>query len=155
MLLNWIAAVGGIAATVGTWMGPVRSRWNLHAERLRAEPQRRAAELHKQRFCEVWSWAHSQPPGPEQARAWRWYDWWIGDPPGGSPGTHAADTEDAYRQYVDWLEVCYGKDSRWSPRRDWPRLPDGEPPLSWLDLQNGDQAAAAAAAADTDRADPG
>lgn len=30
--LEWIAAIGGVLATVGAWIGPLRARWNLRAE---------------------------------------------------------------------------------------------------------------------------
>lgn len=35
--LEWIAAIGGVLATIGAWMGPVRARWNLRVEQLRTE----------------------------------------------------------------------------------------------------------------------
>jgi hypothetical protein len=47
--LAWIAAVGGVAATAGAWLGPVRARWQLRAERLGTDRARWENELHRRR----------------------------------------------------------------------------------------------------------
>lgn len=76
--LTWIAAVGGVAATVGAWLGPVRTRWQWRAEHARTDEARRDNELHRRRFAEVWNWQRNQPEGPERIDAARWYGEWTG-----------------------------------------------------------------------------
>jgi hypothetical protein len=77
--LEWIAAIGGVLATVGVWLGPVRARWDLRAEELRTSRARRENELHRQRFASVWEWQWNHPPvGPARVAAARWYSEWTG-----------------------------------------------------------------------------
>jgi hypothetical protein len=114
--LAWIAAVGGVAATIGTWLGPVRARWKVHAEQLRTDIARRENGLHRQRFTEVWNWQHGQPDGEARLQAARWYAEWTGaarprrgglnDGPQ-SPGLHSADADGAYDRYVEFLGAVY------------------------------------------------
>lgn len=114
--LAWVAAVGGVLATIGTWTGPPRARWHLHAETIRNSQDRRENELHRMRFAEVWNWQNSQPQGPEHVRSARWYGEWTRrdapycgglDPGSLTPGLHSADADDAYDAYIDDLAARY------------------------------------------------
>lgn len=131
--LQWISAVAAVIAAIGglgIW-ATLRTRWKLRVEQTRTDRARQENQLHRQRFQEVWTWAHNQPDGPDRARTWRWYAWWIGDPPGVTPGTHSSDADEAYNGYVGWLAAACYQEPR--AQREWPRLPAGEPPLAWLD----------------------
>ena len=115
--LTWIAAIGGVLATVGTWLGPVRARWQLRAEELRTSRARRENELHRQRFASVWQWQRNHPPtGPARVAASRWYHEWTGnarprrggrDPGPMTPGQHSGDVDNAYDSYIDFLDGVY------------------------------------------------
>jgi hypothetical protein len=115
--LEWIAAIGGVLATVGTWLGPVRARWKLRAEELRNSRARRENELHRQRFATVWEWQRKHPPvGPARVAAARWYSEWTGvaSPRRGgldsgpiTPGQHSGDVDEAYNSYIDFLDGVY------------------------------------------------
>lgn len=134
--LQWVSAVAAVIAAgggLGIWASTLRTRWRLRLEQVRTDRARQENELHRRRFQEVWMWAHDQPDGPDRPRSWRWYAWWIGDPPGVTPGSHAGDADEAYNGYIAWLAACYHQRPR--PQRDWPRLPSGEPRLAWLDKQ--------------------
>lgn len=123
--LLWVAAVGGAAAAVGTWLGPVRARWRLRAESLRTGAARRENELHRQRFAEVWHYWHDFPERPERASAVGWYSEWTGarEPFGAdldgpqAPGSHSADVDDAYERYLAFLEAHYHPGKLSPPRR--------------------------------------
>jgi hypothetical protein len=122
--LAWIAAIGGVAATIGTWLGPVRARWQLRAETLRDSQARRENELHRARLAEVWHWWHEQPDGPERAAAARWYSEWTGasrpfggaDPGPMAPGIGCADADEAYDRYVGFLDAVYQPGRLGAPR---------------------------------------
>jgi hypothetical protein len=115
--LEWIAAIGGVLATVGTWLGPLRARWELRAGELRNGRDRRENELHRQRFASVWEWQRNHPPvGPARVAASRWYSEWTGnarprrgglDPGPMTPGQNSGDVDDAYERYVDFLDDVY------------------------------------------------
>jgi hypothetical protein len=114
--LIWIAAIGGVLATVGAWLGPVRARWILRAEELRTSRARRENQLHRQRFADVWEWQRSQPEGHQRADAARWFGEWTGasrpcrgglDDGPQTPGLHSGDADDAYERYVDFLDAAY------------------------------------------------
>src|SRR6266436_8245748 len=114
--LAWIAAIGGVTATIGTWLGPARARWQLRAETLRDGRARRENELHRQRFAEVWNWQRSEPEGEARTQAARWYGEWTGNyrPRRGglddaplTPGLHSGDEDEAYRNYLDFLAAVY------------------------------------------------
>jgi hypothetical protein len=132
--LEWIAAVGGVLATVGVWLGPVRARWDLRAEEQRTSRARRENELHRQRFTSVWEWQRNHPPvGPARVAAARWYSEWTGaarprrgglDSGPMTPGQHSGDVDDAYNRYIDFLDAIY------EPRRLGPPIP----PLQEEDL---------------------
>lgn len=55
-VLAWIAAIGGVLATIGAWAGPLRARWNLRAEELRTGRAQHENRLHRWRYPEVWEW---------------------------------------------------------------------------------------------------
>jgi hypothetical protein len=114
--LEWIAAIGGVAATIGTWFGPLRARWVLRAEQARTDRARRENELHRRRFYDVWAWQRDQPEGPERVDAARWYGEWTGAAAprqgglgGGpeTPGQHSGDADDALERYIEFLGVRY------------------------------------------------
>ena len=115
-LLAWIAAVGGVAATADTWLGPVRTRWQQRAEQLRTDRARWENELHRRRFADVWNWQRDQPEGDQRVDAARWYGEWNGAATprhggdgGGpqTPGLHSAAEDDAYERYVEFLSALY------------------------------------------------
>lgn len=54
--LEWIAAVGGVLATVGAWIGPLRARWQLRAEELRTGRAQRENRHHQRRYEQIWEW---------------------------------------------------------------------------------------------------
>lgn len=95
-VLAWIAAIGGVLATIGAWAGPLRARWN---------------RLHQWRYAEVWEWQRNQPEGSARADAARWFGEWTGsvgprrggEPGPQTPGLHSADLDDAYKRYIDFL----------------------------------------------------
>lgn len=132
--LIWVAAIGGVLATVGAWLGPLRTRWQLQAEELRTSRARRENELHRRRFASVWQWQHNHPPvGPERVAAARWYSEWTGNARplrGGldtvpmTPGQHSGSVDDAYERYIDFLDAVY------EPGRQVPPIP----PLQAQDL---------------------
>jgi hypothetical protein len=114
--LVWIAAVGGVLATVGTWLGPLRARWNLRAEELRTSKARRENEVHRERFADVWEWQRSRPDGPDRMEAARWFSEWTGaaGPRRGGldsgpmpPGLHSGNVNEAYERYVGFLDSVY------------------------------------------------
>lgn len=115
--LEWIAAIGGVLATVGTWLGPLKTRWQLHAEELRTGRARRENELHRRRFASVWEWQQNHPPvGPARVAAARWYSEWTANARplrGGldtgpmTPGQHSGDVDDAYKRYIEYLDGVY------------------------------------------------
>jgi hypothetical protein len=114
--LAWIAAVGGVAATAGAWLGPVRARWQLRAERLGTDRARWENELHRRRFTDVWNWQNHQPEGDQRIDAARWYGEWTGAARprhgghgGGpqTPGLHSATADDAYERYIEFLSALY------------------------------------------------
>lgn len=114
--LEWIAAIGGVAATVGAWLGPVRSRWQLRAEQLRTDRARWENQLHRQRFADIWGWQRCQSDGPERTEAVRWFAEWTGTarPRRGGldagpqiPGLHSGDLDGAYESYVQFLGAVY------------------------------------------------
>jgi hypothetical protein len=113
--LEWIAAVGGVAATAGAWRTEATARWQARVERLRNDRMRRENELHRQRFAEVWTWQRDQPAGEERAKAARWFGEWTGARPlhrslddgPQTPGLHSADADDAYERYVEFLGAIY------------------------------------------------
>lgn len=122
--LTWIAAIGGVLATAGTWFGPLRARWQLRAEELRTGREQRENQLHRQRFADVWEWQDSQPEGPARVDAARWYGEWTGNyrPRRGgldarpqTPGLHSADVDDAYDRYIDFLSAVYESGRLGSP----------------------------------------
>lgn len=144
-VLEWVSAGAAVVAATGgvsIWASALRTRWRLRIEEARAErarqetdQARRENEIHRRRFEEVWTWAHNYPSGPDNDRAWRWYGWWVGDPPGGAIGAHADDPGEAYQHYFGWLAACaYGGEPQ--QNRNWPRLPACDPPLAWLDEQS-------------------
>ena len=113
--LVWIAAVGGVLATIGTWFGPLRARWQLRAEALRNSKDRRENQVHRQRFAEIWEWQRSQPEGPERMEAARWFSEWTGaarprrgglDSGPMTPGLHSGNGDEAYERYVDFLSAA-------------------------------------------------
>lgn len=113
--LAWIAAVGGVLATVGTWLGPVRARWELRAEQLRNSQARRENELHRKRFGDVWNWWRDQPED-SRVDAIHWYSEWTGvvrprragiDNGPMTPGLHNGNEDGAYQDYVQFLEAVY------------------------------------------------
>jgi hypothetical protein len=113
--LAWIAAIGGVAATAGTWLGPIRSRWQLRSESQRNSRALQASELHRQRFMDVWHWWHDQPDSPQRVAAIGWFYEWTGarapfdngrDGPQ-APGTHSPNAAEAYERYLDFLSVQY------------------------------------------------
>lgn len=110
--LEWIAAIGGVLATVGAWAGPLRARWNLRTEQLRTGRAQRENELHRWRYEQIWQWQRNQPEGSHRADAARWFAEWTGavgprrggiDPGPQTPGQHSGDVDDAYERYVDFL----------------------------------------------------
>lgn len=110
--LEWIAAIGGVLATAGTWFSPIRSRWQLRVEELRVGRERRENQLHRQRFAEIWEWQRSQPEGQERMEAARWFSEWTGaarprrgglDTGPMTPGLHSGNVNEAYERYVDFL----------------------------------------------------
>jgi hypothetical protein len=115
--LEWIAAIGGVLATVGTWLGPVQARWELRAEELRTSRARRENELNRQRFASVWEWQRNHPTvGSARVAAARWYSEWTGaarprrgglDPGPMTPGQHSGDVDEAYNRYIDFLDAIY------------------------------------------------
>lgn len=114
--LEWIAAIGGVLATIGAWIGPVRARWNLRAEELRNGRDRRENELHRRRFLSVWEWQRNQPEGDQRVNAARWFSEWTGaakprrgglDPGPQTPGLHSENPNEAYRFYVEFLSAVY------------------------------------------------
>jgi hypothetical protein len=124
--LTWIAALGGVAATIGTWLGPLRTRWQLRAEALRDSQARRENELHRQRFTEIWHWWHDQPDGPERVEAARWYTEWTGaarprrggeDDGPMAPGFGCADANEAYDRYTGFLGAQHRPGRLGPPRR--------------------------------------
>ncbi len=137
--LTWIAAVGGVAATVGAWLGPVRTRWQWRAEHARTDEARRDNELHRRRFAEVWNWQRNQPEGPERIDAARWYGEWTGaarprrgglDDGPQTPGLHSADEDDAYERYIEFLSAVYEPGRLGAPVEPLRgQLPDGPRPL--------------------------
>jgi hypothetical protein len=125
--LEWIAAIGAVLATVGTWFGPARARWELRAEELRTGRAQRENELHRRRFASVWEWQRDHPPvGPVRVAASRWYSEWTGaarprrgglDSGPMTPGQHSGDVDDAYDRYIDFLDAIY------QPGRQAPPIP--------------------------------
>ena len=86
--LIWIAAIGGVLATVGAWTGPLRARWNMQAEGLRTGRAQRENLLHRWRYAQVWEWQRNQPEGSARADAARWFGEWtgaVGPRRGGAP----------------------------------------------------------------------
>lgn len=113
--LEWIAAIGGVLATVGAWRTEATARWQARAELLRTDRARAENELHRQRYAEVWNWRRSQPPG-EMAAAARWFGEWTGtyapfrsgiDQGPQTPGLHSGNAEEAYLQYLEFLGAVY------------------------------------------------
>ncbi len=130
--LEWIAAIGGVLATVGTWIGPLRARWSLRAEELRTGRAQRENELHRRRYAAVWEWQRNQPEGSKRVEAARWFSEWTGavgprrgglDPGPQAPGLHNGDADDAYKRYIDFLSAVY--DPIAGPL---PPLEDDDPP---------------------------
>jgi hypothetical protein len=124
-LLEWVAAIGGVAATIGTWLGPVRARWKLAAEQIRAGRDRRENEMHRTRFAEVWSWQREETDREERVRRARWFGEWTGadkpfrgglDPGPLTPGLHSGSAVEAYQNYVDFLGEVYEPGRMGSPR---------------------------------------
>jgi hypothetical protein len=124
--LAWIAAIGGVAATIGAWRTEATARWQALAERRRTDRTRRQDELHRARLAEVWQWWHEQPDGDERVKAARWYSEWTGaarpfrgglDDGPQSPGFGCASADEAYERYVGFLEAKY------EPGRLGPPLP--------------------------------
>jgi hypothetical protein len=131
--LEWIAAIGGVLATIGTWYGPLRARWQMRAEELRTSRARRENELHRQRFADVWGWQRSQPAGPERVDSARWFSEWTGaarprrgglDSGPMTPGMHSGDVDEAYERYVDYLGAVYQPGRLGSPVQ---RLHEAQP----------------------------
>jgi hypothetical protein len=123
--LAWIAAVGGVAATVGAWRTEATARWQARVERLRTDAARRENELHRRRFAEVWNWWHDQPDGPQRTEVARWYYEWTGARPPLSPGADGPpppgigcrDVDEAYERYVGYLGAVYEPGRLGPPRR--------------------------------------
>ncbi len=114
--LAWIAAIGGVAATIGAWRTEATARWQARAERLRTDRTRRQDELHRARLAEVWQWWQDEPDGDERVKAARWYSEWTGaampfrgglDPGPQPPGFGCRDADEAYERYVGFLEAKY------------------------------------------------
>jgi hypothetical protein len=114
--LAWTAAIAGVAATIGTWMGPLRARWKLRAEELLTSRARRENEVHRQRFADIWEWQRSRPEGPDRVEAARWFSEWTGavlprrgglDSGPMPPGLHSGNVNEAYKRYVDFLDAVY------------------------------------------------
>lgn len=114
--LEWIAAIGGVLATAGTWTGPLRARWSLRAEELRTGQAQRENELHRWRYAELWDWQRNQPEGDQRGDAVRWFAEWTGavgprragiDSGPQTPGQHSGDMREAYKRYVDFLAGMY------------------------------------------------
>lgn len=114
--LEWIGAIGGTAATVGTWLGPLRGRWTLAAAHIREGRAMRENELHRQRFGQVYRLWHDMPDGPERADLMHWYGEWTGarEPRKGTgegaipPGFGCRDEDEAYERYLSLLQVQQG-----------------------------------------------
>jgi hypothetical protein len=124
--LAWIAAIGGVLATIGTWLGPARTRWELRAEAIRGGQDRRENDLHRQRFTEAWHLWHDQPDGEERVRLARWYTEWTGtaapgragiDATAQAPGFGCASAEEAYDRYIGTLDARYNPGRLGRPRR--------------------------------------
>jgi hypothetical protein len=114
--LAWIAAVGGVAARAGAWLGPVRARWQLRTERLGTDRARWENELHRRRFADVWNWQNHRPEGDQRidARAGtangpappgRRHGGHGGGPQ--TPSLHSATADDAYERYIEFLSALY------------------------------------------------
>jgi hypothetical protein len=132
--LIWVAAIGGVLATVGAWAGPLRARWNLRAEELRIGRAQRENELHRWRYEQIWQWQRNQPQGSQRTDAARWFAEWTGavgprrgglDPGPQTPGQHSGDVDDAYERYVDFLGGIYESGRLMSPS---PPLAEGDHP---------------------------
>jgi hypothetical protein len=131
LALAWIAALGGAAATIGTWLGPLRARWQLRAETIRNGQDRRENELHRRRLTEAWHQWNDMPAGPERTEAARWYTEWTGaaaprrggiDPGPQAPGFGCASADDAYNRYIEFLGYRY--ESLPAPGSDIPGVTD-------------------------------
>jgi hypothetical protein len=115
LALAWVAATGGVLATIGTWAGPLRSGWNLRAETIRNGQDRRENELHRQRFSEIWQQFQDDP---DRAAAYNRYADWT-SAPGGGPlpaGGHSGNVDDAYSHYLTDLEARYYPGRPGTPR---------------------------------------
>ena len=123
--LEWIAAVGGVAATAGAWRTEAAARWQALVERRRTDKARWENELHRQRYTTVWNWQRDQPEGAERTRSARWFGEWTGasapyrggmDSPPATPGLHSANADDAYDRYVNFLGAVYEPGKLGPPR---------------------------------------
>jgi hypothetical protein len=142
-VLEWIAAIGGVLATVGAWAGPLKARWGLRAEELRTGRAQRESELHRRRYVEVWEWQRNQPEGSARTDVARWFAEWTGavgprrgglDPGPQTPGQHSGDVDDAYNRYIDFLSANYepGRlDSPVPPLREQNLPPASPAELRW------------------------
>jgi hypothetical protein len=113
--LEWIAAIGGVAATVGAWRTEVTARWRARVERLRNDEARRENALHRLRHGELYRWWHDMPDGPARIKAMHWFGEWTGarDPYHGAdqgaipPGFGCANADEAYDRYVGLLDLIF------------------------------------------------
>jgi hypothetical protein len=114
--LAWIAAIGGLAATIGAWRTEATARWQAHTERLRTDKARHENHLHRQRFTHIWNWQRDQPDGPPRVEAARWYAEYTGaasprrgglDDGPQTPGLHSPNASDAYDRYLDFLSAIH------------------------------------------------
>jgi hypothetical protein len=143
--LEWIAAVGGVAATVGTWTGPLRARWQLQAEQIRNGRDRRENELHRMRHAQLYHWWHDMPDGPVRYKAMHWFGEWTGarDPYRGKadgaipPGFGCRDAIEAYDRTIGLLDVIYHPRQPGLPPRQISPPPADEPGGQQGELSSG------------------
>jgi hypothetical protein len=136
--LEWVAAVGGVAAAAGAWRTEAAARWQARAERLRTDKARREKDLHQARFLQLYHWWNDMPDSPERRAAMDFFAEWTGarDPgragePGPlPPGFGSADSDDAYRSYVRTLDDQFGPGRAGAPRAIRPPEPAGDKELT-------------------------
>jgi hypothetical protein len=123
--VDWtgIAAIATVVLALegGTLLAQWKSRWDAQAQVARTDQARRENELHRARFDALYAWWHDMPDSPDRVAAMRWFGEWTGASRpfhGGAsdgpmtPGLHAAGTDEAYRDYVNFLEAQYGPHGR-------------------------------------------
>jgi hypothetical protein len=124
--LAWVAAIGALAAAIGAWRTEATARWQSRAERLHTDAARRENELHRRRFAEVWNWQRNEPEDDARTQSARWYGEWTGnyrprrgglDDAALTPGLHSGSEDEAYRDYLGFLDAVYHPGQLGAPPR--------------------------------------